>query len=73
MLIVEDRVFTLGVTLCAFEERQVLDILGKGLRKLYPEAWNDPLPPRLQELVNTLADRLAAREHQRGVRLEAAE
>jgi hypothetical protein len=73
MLIVEDRVFTLGVTLCAFEERQVLDILGHGLRNVLPEAWNEPLPPNLQELADALADRLAARERQRAVQLVAAE
>ena len=73
MQIVEDRFRALGVTSCSSEERQLLDILGHGLKNIYPEAWNEPLPANLQELVDILADRLAARQHQRGAWLEAAE
>jgi len=72
MQVVEDRFCGLGVTSCSFEERQLLNMVGSGLKKIYPEAWNEPLPSKLQELVEAFADRLAVREHLRGAPLEAA-
>lgn len=39
-----------------FEERQVLDALGHGLRKIYGEPEAEPLPERLQELIEELKE-----------------
>jgi hypothetical protein len=50
------------------QERQVLDVLGTGLRRLYGEPLQAPLPDRLQELVAKLEAnsrrRQVGREHE---------